>query len=240
MQKSWASRAGLPAVLLPLLGLDAALLSAHVLLGERSTLFEAWRLDTDHSYPELVGYAKLLLAAVLLRRLQRQFGSAVLVAWIGVLFLVVADDAGRLHERGGRILAGTDSLPAAFGLAPSDLGELVVWTLMAVLFGVPLRVLHGRADETSRWLSVRLAGLVAVLGVFAVVADAAHQLVPVAVNQVAVVVEDGGELIAQSILVAFLGTTAARASRRAGHRPMFGMGARVGVPARQWPPLPPA
>jgi len=176
----------------------------------------AWLLETDGGWPERFGYAQQVAVGVLLVLLWHRTRRRVWLAWAGLYSVVLADDSLRLHERLGDQLARALELPDGLaGLRGDDLGELTAWGLLAV---VPLAVvvrLHRRSDRGTRAASLGLAALACGYAFFGIGVDQLHAAARNGPWELlAGTVEDGGELLALSVTVAYAGTLLGAARRR--------------------------
>lgn len=198
------------------LGLHLSVLAAVGLdvLGEHGARY--FRLDYDRGFAESFGYLKLGWAALLALGIARRAGCRGLVVWAALLAALLADDAVYLHERfGGKLAPAWGSLLGvaddgrAGGVRLADLGEL---TVVVVLYALPLAAVtlaHWLGGPAYRALSRRLAGCLALLAFFGVAVDVVHELpVAHAAYDLLIVVEDGGELVAMTLLLAVLAAAA--------------------------------
>ncbi len=210
-----------PVVLVVLVAVDLALVVASAAVDSPGTGpgDGALALETDGGLVEYVGYLHQLVLAVLLLTVWRLGGRRVWVAWATVFALALADDSARLHETVGDRLADGLGLPdGVAGLRADDLGELVVWALLAVVPLVWIVRLHRRSDRVTRVASLRLAALVAAYAFFGVVVDQVHAMArDGSWAGVLGVVEDGGELLVLSVTLAHV-VTLVGASRRPGRQ----------------------
>jgi hypothetical protein len=173
-----------------------------------------WALDVDGSIPEIYGYAKVAMAGLLLMEMYRRSRTNLLLGWALALALGVIDDAFQLHERGGEWFAELLQQPSVSGLRPQDVGELLAWGVLGAAVAAGLCHLHRREhDPWSRLVSWRLAAVVTLLAAFAVGVDLMHQVVPAQLDNPVTVLEDGGELLVQSLLLVYVVV-----ERRAGAR----------------------
>lgn len=164
------------------------------------TIGNAIALGRDGSLAEIVGYGFSFLAAVMffLVGIERQSRAAMF------LFLLMAfvwlDDAAQYHERGGRWLSGTLSLPAVGGLRSQDLGELLAWALAGIaLLGVLVCALLKRKPGDLGMLTLSFFCF-ALLVVCGVAFDMLHVLAPFDLGFEIGVIEDGGEMIALALI----------------------------------------
>ena len=127
----------------------------------------------------------------------------VYLAFIAIFTFVLADDALRLHEQLSVSIAAALDLPPFGGLRAKDSGELLVW----IMAGIPLLTAAAFAivgsPENDRRNGYLLFGSLALLALFAVVADMAHVVLQSAflgADDLFVLIEDGGEQITLSLI----------------------------------------
>ncbi|RBY86131.1 hypothetical protein [Blastococcus sp. TF02A-26] len=208
-----------PVVLVVLLAVDVALVAASAAVDSPGAGpgDGALSLETDGGLVEYVGYLHQLVLVVLLLTVSRLGGARVWTAWAAVFALVLVDDSVRLHETLGDRAADGLGLPdGVAGLRADDLGELVVWGLLAVAPLVWLVALHRRSDRETQRASLRLAVPVAVYAFCGIVVDQVHAMGrDGSWAGVLGTLEDGGELVALSVTVAHV-VTLVGAARRPG------------------------
>ncbi len=237
------ARLGTGPLLAALVAVDLALVGVSVtrLVTAGPSLTDPWLLETDGGWAEYAGYAQQATVALLLLALCWVTRHLVWAAYALVFLSALADDALRLHEDKGAWLA--DRLAARLwfppdgflGLRADDLGELLVWGLLAVVPLTAAVLLHRRADARNRRASLGMAGLLAAYVFFGAVLDQVHVLfLDSWFGDVLGTLEDGGELLVLSAPgVHVLGLLAA--SRR-GAAPGGGPAERPGTPSREAPP----
>lgn len=152
------------------------------------------RIDRDGSIPERYEAAKMACGAMLLftvsyRRAQPLF------AVLGLMILyLTADNLLRFHESFGRLIG-----------VEQQIGELALMSLFGVtLLGtIALIASRGSADDKPALLGVILSVLI--FGFFGTGVDVAHAVVDrvtPSLSYTFVLIEEGGELIAQSLVLA--------------------------------------
>jgi hypothetical protein len=169
-----------------------------------------WRISSDRSYLEILGYVKLAIAAAALATIRpwRYWpGYPTLVPLI--LFMLV-DDAFRIHERLGRRLAAALDLERFAGLRGQDYGELIVWAGFGLLLAPAAIVGFVRSHPLDRGNVLMLLGSFVLLAFFGVVVDMVHVTVTdnlrasdslrSASDTLLAALEDGGEQIALTLL----------------------------------------
>lgn len=161
---------------------------------------EDLNLSRDHSFGESVGYCIAFLAAALFFLTSLEQRSRVLLFLAALMAFVWFDDSAMYHERLGGWLAATLDFPSVLGLRPIDLGELLSWTLAALLLcGVLIWSLGQRQPGDLGILAIVLA-MFAILLMFGVVGDMVHILLPENLNLLVGMIEDGGELLAVTLI----------------------------------------
>ena len=176
------------------------------------TGFSWFRITRDPNVGERYQHAKLLgivVAGVWVFWRTRQPVYAAITA----LFLaVLVDDAGKLHEEMGGVLVPILGLEPSLGLRARDFGEvlfLASWAVPLILLAV---VAYRRSDASAQYVARVTAVAVAALATFGVGADMVHQMGGSAalrygwdvdaVKFALAVVEEGGELVVMSVIVA--------------------------------------
>jgi hypothetical protein len=169
------------------------------------TLGRRWNIERDASYAEIFGYGKTLIVLYMLVSIRTKYRPPIYLALIAIYTFVLLDDALHLHEVLGRGVAYALDLQPFAGLRARDVGELIVWTI----FGVPLLALtlaaFVRSPPADRANGLLLLAALALLALFAVVADMAHVLMMDAfrgADLLFIVIEDGGEQIALTLTCA--------------------------------------
>lgn len=214
---AWLSRP----VLVALVVADLAFIGVSVwymALGDRTG---PWVLETDGGHAEQFGYLQQGAIAALLLVLALVTRRGVFVAWGSLYASALADDSLRLHETKGAWLADRVGEHLWFpdgllGLRANDLGEILVWGLLAVLPLTAAVLLHRRSDPCTRRDSLGIAALLALYIFFGGIVDQLHVLVmDTPIGDAVGTIEDGGEMIALSLTLAFaIGLLAAARQRR--------------------------
>jgi hypothetical protein len=163
-----------------------------------------YHLGHDGSYSEMFQYAKAYALACTFAALWWRYRQAVFGAWMLLFVFVLCDDALRIHERYGEALATQLAYPSVLGLRAKDLGELTVWTAFGLGFAALLFATYRRSSAEARRASRVLGLLFAILVFFGVALDMAHEAVSGRFLRHALgVIEDGGEMLAMSLICWF-------------------------------------
>lgn len=219
-------------ILVTLLAVDTFLIGGHVLhdvWGHGPFSLVRLSLAYEGGFATQFGVAKLLTAAGIMWLIARRTLAPIDVAWAFTLVIVALDDLLMIHEGLGGLFVAWFDLPGLFGRDPLPLGELIVWASMGSVVLVLLFAAHKRSPLEARKRSLRIAGLVALLAFFAVVVDAANSfLFEGSVETFTLPVEDGGELIVMTLILAYAASAILEGST-ANHRNRDGrLGSAVG------------
>ena len=196
-----------------LLGMDFALIAASIVRhhinfpgGE-----DLLSVSKDGGYAEYFQYAKLATIVVLLYLVARVKRSALIGGWGIIFFILLADDALKIHERGGARLADWFSFSAMYNLRAVDYGELMVFALWG-LIAIAILTVTSRIDrsptarEVSKGLFLLLLGLACFGGLFDMLHIAAANTWELSAtgNNLFDAVEDGGEMVVVSLVLGFV------------------------------------
>jgi hypothetical protein len=125
------------------------------------------------------------------------------VAWALMFGYVLVDDVFMLHERLGSRTAEDFRFPYTFGVRPWDLGELTFVAAAGCACLVLVALAYRRGGAAFRSRSRPLLGLVAGLSFFAVAVDLVHGSNDQYGQQPMSLVEDGGEMLCMSLILAY-------------------------------------
>lgn len=157
-------------------------------------------LSRDRSMGEIVNYGLAFLAAtsfflsfVALRTPMYLFAALLM----GFIWL---DDSAMYHERLGGQLVRSYDLPAVAGLRPQDLGELLAWSAAGLVLGLVLLFALRRRALGDLGVLALLSLCFGLLVLCGVVADLLHVLAPRHLNLGIGLVEDGGEMLAVTLI----------------------------------------
>jgi hypothetical protein len=180
---------------------DAAFIVASAVENVQGLPRSRWHVAQEGGIAEQWQWVKWGALALLLG-LMAMSGSAVYLAWAAVFLYLLLDDSQAIHETYGWRLGQALGLQPAFGLRARDFGELMVTALAAVpLFGfLALAYRTSRAD--ARRFTRAMLALAVLLAIFGVGVDMLEIALPAAAT-VLNLVEDGGEMVVASAMVAY-------------------------------------
>lgn len=199
--------------LLALDGLLIAIFFAHHAAAARGsipTVPDLFKINARDSVGTVLLFVKFFAGGVVLQRAARRTSAGWVAGLAAVLFLLWFDDWAEVHEFFGDALVKLLGLTAVGPLDPDDIGEVVYLIPFGILcFGLVLRALCRARQGVRREISGLLAALV-LLAFFGAIADliaqAARHLETDGAFDPAVltkVIEDGGEMVAGSLLFWF-------------------------------------
>jgi hypothetical protein len=201
-----ASPAGPASLLILLLSADGLFVALHVLHLVTPFFQDArFSIELERGFGETYQYVKAYWAALLLLLLGLGHRSALYLAWSLVLAFLLVDDAFMVHETLGARLGPALVLPGTVPLQGHHAAEALVLAAVALLAVALVGLASLRADPGARRVSRRLLGRMAVLAGFGVGVDLVHAMIPHgAWHAVAGIVEDGGEMVVLSAIVALV------------------------------------
>lgn len=194
------------AIALLLLSADLAFMAMHTI----NALTVWWNnpmlnIEKDHGYPETFQYLKYFWASILCVVLAVKSRVWQFLAWALLFIYLLADDSLTLHEQAGTFIAAHLNFTPPWGLRTQDVGELVSALGTALVLFIPLALAFVKGSPRFRLASLHLAQLVLVLASFGVLVDLLHMTVQSGwrLKFILAFVEDGGEMIAASALLAY-------------------------------------
>lgn len=196
--------AGLLLVLL--LATDVLLIVAHILWLTTPYIHHyTYSLVQERGLGEVFQYVKAFWLVVMFSWVAVITRQAGYLSWTVVFGYMGLDDIMQIHEEGGYSLAMRWELPEMLGQRPRDIGELIIFAVAGAIMLVLLAISWFISNETFRQRSITLFKLCGILIFFGIVMDAVHILfLDTALDDVFGTIEDGGELIALSLIVAFV------------------------------------
>lgn len=194
-------------LLLLLVSADLAFIVLHLVYVEIGWLRGARvSLEAEGGMPETYQYVKEFWVAACMLAAFRRTRAPLYAGWAAVFAFVLVDDAFQMHERAGAWLGGRYALPVVFGLRPDDMGELLFAGMAGVSVAALVAVASWRGGEQSRRITRDMLCLLVAFAVLGVLVDTLHVLAYVhrsLLEQVLLVLEDGGEMLVMSALTAY-------------------------------------
>lgn len=196
-----AEKGFLIAVLFWLTG-DLLLLSADVLHRNQLLSDTRFLVTREGGFGEMFQYAKAATASLLLALFAARRTSATAATWAFLLAAVFIDDALAVHEKVGGPLAAALGLPGFGAVRPNHLGEGVFLALMGIISCGALEAAWRFGRNPDRMLTLALMPSFAALAICAVALDLISSLTRrLTVAPVFALLEDGGEMMAMSVLL---------------------------------------
>ncbi|WP_234571290.1 hypothetical protein [Rhodohalobacter sp. 614A] len=164
-------------------------------------------LAAERGYAELYQYAKFLWIAIMLSWFG--FEKRKVLYFVGSLlfFYFLLDDSLTLHESVGHSISEFFNLQQAFDLRGQDFGELIVSVTVGTFFLVSGWLAYRHSDLLAQTIGFYILLGVILLAAFGVGVDILHNLLAGHfpwTNMPLGILEDGGELIAASIISWFV------------------------------------
>jgi hypothetical protein len=192
-------------VLALLLAADGVFIGVHLINEVHPSVNNRlYALDVDRSYSEVFQYIKFFWVGLLLAAVGWLVRAAVYGGWALLFVYLICDDALQVHERVGAWAVTMFPIPSALGLRAQDFGELAVSASAGLVLLAVIASLYPLSNTHAKNASKDLTLLMIVLVFFGVVFDLLHIAMDGPVAGVLFgVMEDGGEMIAASLMVAY-------------------------------------
>lgn len=163
---------------------------------------DLFSLAVDLGYSEFYQYVKELWIALLFVAVAVRSGEFRYLTWTALFTYLLLDDSLSIHETLGIwIMRGVDF--EIFGLYASDLGDVIISAIIGGILFLAIGLAYVRGSFNFRRATRDLFLLMGIMVFFGVVVDVAH-----AVSRawywpyiVLAIVEDGGELVAMSLIL---------------------------------------
>ena len=159
---------------------------------------DLWLISYDRGYAEIFQYLKLATVIVLLVQLALARRVAVYVGWSVLFLYFLLDDSVEIHETAGEWLSNAIGLASVGSVSARDIGQVLVSGIALVILGGAIYLMWPPSGSREERFSIGLGVLVALLGFFGVVVDVIDAI------DLFNVVEDGGEMAAMSLIVAYV------------------------------------
>jgi len=190
-------------ILILLVVTDLIFMALHALRWWFNTPNLALRIDLEGGYGEVFQYTKYLWAAILIGWFAVKNRAWRFASWSIVFLYFLADDCLAIHETLGSLVAARVSFELPLGLEPVDFGDLVTLLSAAAALAILVFAAQLGAGRNVKQAFIELAALAVLLGLFGVAADLLHGLFKAdpLLDFMLGMLEDGGEMIAASLLV---------------------------------------
>ena len=154
-----------------------------------------WGLDKDHGFQESFFYVVLGFIVYFLVRAWRRTGALAYLAWASAYFVILVDDSTTIHESVGRAFEAHWNHFTFLGLRAQDYGELASYAVLGGLCTLFIAVTWIRSSARVRIDLRLLLSLMAMLVFCGIIVD----MMTSGVSGELTIIEDGGEMIAESI-----------------------------------------
>jgi hypothetical protein len=190
-------------ILILLVVTDLIFIALHALRWWFNSPNLALRIDIDGGYGEVFQYTKYIWAAILIGWFAAKNRAWRFASWSIVFLYFLADDSLAIHESLGALVASRVNFELPLGLEPVDFGDLTTLVSAAAALAILVFAAQLGAGRNVKRAFMELAALAMVLGLFSVAVDLLHGLLKAdpLLDFMLGTLEDGGEMIAASLLV---------------------------------------
>ncbi len=192
-------------VLICLLVLDAIFIGIHafaVIAGYDRLDYPLLYVDSDRGFGEVFQYVKfaILIVGCLYLIFKKRYGY---IAWCLLFTAMLLDDSSEYHETIGEWIAVQFNFKPLFGLRAVDLGELCYAAGFGLIMLTIFFFFYKKGSQRFKNSCKDLALLMFLFVCFAVGVDMLHSLAleNPPLSKVLALLEDGGEMIAISLIV---------------------------------------
>lgn len=158
-------------------------------------------VSADGSYPEFYQYLKEFWIVCLILSIYKQNKEIGYLAWAVLFFYMLLDDCLEIHEKFGGIIE------EYFGLnsIPIDIGELSATAFIALFIFSFLGISYYYGKDIFKRVSREILVFILLIVFFGVFVDTVHSALHLsrALDFLASIIEDGGEMIAMSITASY-------------------------------------
>jgi len=163
-------------------------------------------ISLDLGYAEVFQYIKEFWIVLLLLMLFKEKGKTVFLAWSFLFIYILLDDSLKIHETFGEYLANIFEFQSRFNLRAKDFGELGTSFLFGGFLFLFLVLSYIKSDVRGKIISSNLFILFVILIFFGVFIDMLGIIFHgrSIVNHLFILIEDGGEMMIMSVIVAYL------------------------------------
>ena len=166
---------------------------------------EFLKISTDRGYAEVFQYIKEYWIICILILLAFKTRSLLYAVWSGLFIYLLLDDSLAIHETWGLAMSEFFSFPPLFGLKTNDLGEIAISLIIGCGFLILIAITYRLGDSFARRTSKFLIFMLFALGFVGIITDSLHVMVKIELLKLFLtIIEDGGEMIVMSIILAFV------------------------------------
>lgn len=162
-------------------------------------------IETDLGLAESFQYVKEFWIVLMLCALARKHRQPSYLSWGSLFFYILLDDAGQIHEHLGRWISSYFRFQSLLGMGTEDMGQLAVYVVIGLLFLLLFVPALLQGDKKFRNFSLQLGLIFMVLTFCGAGIDAINITNrPLWVRGLATLLEEGGEMVVMSVVVAYL------------------------------------
>lgn len=154
-------------------------------------------------YPELFQYVKYIVIQLFLGNLLIVKKKYTLIPFLPLFFVLLIDDMYQLHSKAGWLVVHLLNLKSVMGIKALIFGQLTFISLAGIVFLSFSFLFYRKSSESIKRIFVDIFMLLAVFLFFGIAIDIVNQQFEqvYVVSSVLTVIEEGGEMIALSLLV---------------------------------------
>ncbi|MBW4465133.1 MAG: hypothetical protein KME07_06790 [Pegethrix bostrychoides GSE-TBD4-15B] len=194
---------------------DFSFIALHLLF--RYTYFSTdigLALEVDRGFSEIFQYLKEFWIALALGFLALRYRSWLYGVLATLFFYILLDDAAKLHEKSGAVISQRFAFSDLWGLQAQDFGELLFYSGVMLVFAGLIALAYPTGQTAAKRTVRQLIVLLGLFACFAIGADLLHSAIRIPVlDPLLIALEDGGELIAMSIIATYIFVRLEQASR---------------------------
>lgn len=164
-------------------------------------------LGAERGLPETWGYVQFLWSLLALGVLFRRRRDAMYVVLAVIVAYLLVDDGLTVHEEVGAWLSDAGWTSSVLGVDANHVGEVLFSLGSAVVLLAGVAIAWRWASRPARRVAMGVLGCVAVMAFAGIAVDFLQSMIARG-NPIFVFLEDGGELVAGTVMTAFLMTAA--------------------------------
>ena len=193
--------------LLIILGFDIIFIVLSLFDKFSSLNFYNFAVENDYGFAEKFQYLKFIGIAIISFILAVKSRSSNFLFFMFIPIYLYLDDSRLLHERFGTKIVSffykgspLDTLIKDFRY--QDIGEIVYILFISIILLIIFLICYKLSDLFERYFLKNILKLLIIFGFFALFIDSIHQLSRGYLYNLLTVIEDGGEMISISLIIA--------------------------------------
>lgn len=186
--------------------IDVAFMFLHLIYSYTGfTTNNAFSLETDRGFSEILQYIKEYWIALILGVLAVRTGFFLYASWSLLFFYLLLDDSAEIHEKLGHFISTEFAFTPMFNLRGQDFGEIVVTGIVVIVFLLLITLTYRFSDYISRSVSKNLIKMMFALAFCGIILDLVHIAASSPeLDPLLTLLEDGGELVIMSFIAGYV------------------------------------